>query len=139
LAKLPKIVKIENASPTGRKALRSGIELFAVLDHLFQKVLPMPEGLELRERVSVPAPIVRDPELLAGAGLDDGEKITVQRTMVAYLLQDIDHRFDVRLDTVNFIALVVIAVNHIFFSPVVGDLLLPDLLQFWQSRFDSME
>jgi hypothetical protein len=85
--KLPKIVKIENASPAGRKALRSGVEFFAVLDHLFDKVLRMPEGLELRERVSVPAPVVRGPELLAGAGLDDREKFTIQRPRVAYLLK----------------------------------------------------
>jgi hypothetical protein len=49
---------------------------------------------------------------------------------VAYLLQDFDHRSGVRLDAIYFVALVVVAVNPIFFSPVVGDLLFPDLLQF---------
>jgi hypothetical protein len=118
---LAEIIETEDSSPAARHHGTGVLQLLAVLDHHPQEIFAMPESHQLRQGMHVPIVVVSVIKNLACAVFNELKEPVIQFLTVADRLKDFQHVQRDPLDVVNFEAAVVVAINHVLLSPMIGD------------------
>jgi hypothetical protein len=84
---LTEIIEIEDSSPSAGQHGRSLFQLSTVFDNFLQHLFGVPERLELRQGMDIPALVVEVPKCFFRAFLDNQKKLGVEYHSLTYLFE----------------------------------------------------